>query len=155
MAADNFLTLSVNGVDEALKRNILAHLGAMPDSEVQRRAFLFNVEDNVTTALESMGYYHGELEEHLVEKEKGPWELKLTVNAGEPVKIQWVDINFSGEMLDDRAFDKWLAEVNIKPGDTLNHGIYSDVKSQLVTLALARGYFDGEFTDHRLTSTAI
>lgn len=150
MAADNFLTLSVNGVDEALKRNILAHLGAMPDSEVQRRAFLFNVEDNVTTALESMGYYHGELEEHLVEKEKGPWELKLTVNAGEPVKIQWVDINFSGEMLDDRAFDKWLAEVNIKPGDTLNHGIYSDVKSQLVTLALARGYFDGEFTESQI-----
>lgn len=150
MAADNFLTLSVNGVDEALKRNILAHLGAMPDSEVQRRAFLFNVEDNVTTALESMGYYHGEVEEQLVEKDKGPWELKLTVKAGEPVKVQWVDINFSGEMLDDRAFDKWLAEVNIKPGDTLNHGVYSDVKSQLVTLALARGYFDGEFTESQI-----
>lgn len=150
MAADNLLTLSITGVDEPLRRNILAHLGSLPDSEVQRRAFLFNIEDNVSTALESMGYYHGEVEEDLVEKDKGPWELKLTVKVGEPVKVQWVDINFSGEMLDDHAFDKWLSEVNIKPGDTLNHGVYSDVKSRLVALALARGYFDGEFTQSQI-----
>ncbi len=148
--ADNFLKLSVSGVDEALQRNILAHLGSLPDSDVQRRAFLFNVEDNVTTALESMGYYHGKIEEKLIENEKGPWELKLTVSAGEPTKIQWVDINFSGEMLDDRAFDQWLSQVNIKPGDTLNHGHYSELKSQLVALALARGYFDGEFTQSQI-----
>lgn len=148
--ADNFLKLSVSGVDEALQRNILAHLGSLPDSDVQRRAFLFNVEDNVTTALESMGYYHGKIEEKLIENEKGPWELKLTVSAGEPTKIQWVDINFSGEMLNDRAFDQWLSQVNIKPGDTLNHGHYSELKSQLVALALARGYFDGEFTQSQI-----
>lgn len=150
VAADNFLTLSVTGVDESLQRNILAHLGNLPDSEVQRRAFLFNVEDNVSTALESMGYYHGEVEEKLIENDKGPWELKLTVTAGEPIKIQWVDINFAGEMLTDSAFDSWLSQVNIKPGDTLNHGSYSELKSQLVTLALARGYFDGEFTQSQI-----
>ncbi|MCP3127219.1 autotransporter assembly complex family protein [Shewanella sp. KJ2020] len=150
VAADNFLTLSVTGVDESLKRNILAHLGNLPDSEVQRRAFLFNVEDNVSTALESMGYYHGEVEEKLIEHDKGPWELKLIVTAGEPIKIQWVDINFSGDMLTDNAFDTWLSQVNIKPGDTLNHGTYSELKSQLVTLALARGYFDGEFTQSQI-----
>jgi len=150
VAADNFLTLSVTGVDESLQRNILAHLGNLPDSEVQRRAFLFNVEDNVSTALESMGYYHGEVEEKLIENDKGPWELKLIVTAGEPIKIQWVDINFSGEMLTDSAFDTWLSQVKIKPGDTLNHGSYSELKSQLVTLALARGYFDGEFTQSQI-----
>ncbi len=150
MAADNLLTLSVSGVDDALKRNIIAHLGNLPDSEVQRRAFLFNVNENVNTALESMGYYHAELEEQLIEKDKGPWELQLSITPGEPVKIQWVDINFSGEMLEDRAFDKWLSELNIKPGDNLNHGVYADIKSQLVTLALARGYFDGEFTEARI-----
>ncbi|MCL1089460.1 autotransporter assembly complex protein TamA [Shewanella profunda] len=148
--ADNFLKLSVSGVDESLQRNIVAHLGTLPDSEVQRRAFLFNVEENVSTALESMGYYHGEVEEKLIENEKGPWELKLAVSAGEPTKVQWVDINFSGEMLNDRAFEQWLSRVSIKPGDTLNHGHYSELKSQLVALALARGYFDGEFTQSRI-----
>ncbi|QYJ80305.1 autotransporter assembly complex protein TamA [Shewanella acanthi] len=150
LAADNFLTVSVTGVDENLKRNIIAHLGSLPDSEVQRRAFLFNVEENVNTALKSMGYYHGEVDGQLKEKDKGPWELKINVNPGDPVIIQWVDINFSGEMLDDRAFDKWLSEVNIKPGDKLNHGTYADVKSQLVTLALARGYFDGDYTQAQI-----
>ncbi|MCS6115850.1 autotransporter assembly complex family protein [Shewanella baltica] len=149
-AADEFIKLSVTGVNEALQRNIVAHLGTLPESEVQRRAFLFNVDDNVSTALESMGYYHGEVEEKLTEHDKGPWELKLVITAGEPTIVQWVDINFSGEMLDDRAFDQWLAKVNLKPGDVLNHGVYSDVKSQLVTLALARGYFDGEFTESQI-----
>ncbi|MGL4447062.1 MAG: autotransporter assembly complex protein TamA [Shewanella sp.] len=146
LAAEHVLKVSVTGVDGALKRNILAHLGTLPDSDVQRRAFLFNVEDNVNTALESMGYYHGEVEDKLIERDKGPWELTLAIKTGEPITIAWVDIVFAGEMLTDRAFDQWLAQVNIKPGDTLNHGRYSDIKSQLVTLALARGYFDGEFT---------
>ncbi|MGL5358881.1 MAG: autotransporter assembly complex protein TamA, partial [Shewanella sp.] len=141
-----FLKVSVSGVDDALKRNILAHLGTLPESDVQRRAFLFNVEDNVSTALKSMGYYHGEVDDKLIERDKGPWELSLTIKTGKPIILEWVDIVFAGEMLTDRAFDQWLAQVNIKPGDTLNHGRYSDVKSQLVTLALARGYFDGEFS---------
>ena len=33
----------------------------------------------------------------------------------------------------------------MRPGDRLNHGVYDDIKSQLLTLALARGYFDGKF----------
>lgn len=147
VAADNpLLKVNVSGVDETLQRNIIAHLGQLPDSEVQRRAFLFNVDDNVTAALESMGYYHGEVNEKVTETEKGPWVLDLKVTAGEPIRILWVDINFSGDMLEDRGFDDWLSKIQMKPGDILNHGVYSDIKSQLVTLALARGYFDGEFT---------
>ncbi|MGL4711318.1 MAG: POTRA domain-containing protein, partial [Shewanella sp.] len=65
--ADSFIKLSVTGVNEALQSNILAHLGALPESEVQRRAFLFNVDDNVNTALESMGYYHGDVDAKLIE----------------------------------------------------------------------------------------
>jgi translocation and assembly module TamA len=145
-AAEEWLTLKLKGVDETMEQNILAHLGSLPKSDMQRRAFLFNAQERVTAALQSMGYYHGQIEEKLREKDKGPWKLTLNILPGEPIRLQWVDIRFSGEMLEDETFDLWLSTLEVKPGDILNHGVYENIKSQLVALALDRGYFEGEFT---------
>ncbi|WP_242620425.1 MULTISPECIES: autotransporter assembly complex family protein [Shewanella] len=143
--AESVLKVTVKGTSEALASNIQAHLGKTPENDVQRRAFLFNVEDNVTNALQSMGYYHAEVNTQ-IDNSQQPWQLTLDINPGDPVTIKWVDILFSGEMLEDEAFDSWLDTLTVKPGDRLNHGIYNTIKTQLITLALARGYFDGKFT---------
>nr|WP_250885877.1 autotransporter assembly complex family protein [Shewanella jiangmenensis] len=145
LGADPVLRVTVKGVDEALSKNILAHLGTLPENEVQRRAFLFNVDDSVTAALQSVGYYHGELTPTLERPEKGPWQLTLDVAAGEPTRIDWVDIRFHGDMLHDPSFSRWLDGVSLKPGDVLNHGKYESVKAELGALALSRGYFDGSY----------
>jgi translocation and assembly module TamA len=146
LADENWLTINVTGVPKKIEKNIFAHLGTLPDNDVQRRAFLFTVDDNTHDALESMGYYHAILDIDVKENDKGPWELSLNITPGEPVIIQWVDINFQGDMLQDNTFSLWLNSLKIKPGDTLNHGVYDSIKSQLITLALARGYFDGQYT---------
>ncbi|WP_372870209.1 autotransporter assembly complex family protein [Shewanella sp.] len=145
-AADPLLRVNVSGVDEALHKNILAHLGTLPESEVQRRAFLFNVDDAVGAALQSVGYYHGEVTQTLNRNEKGPWELVLTVIPGEPTRIDWVDFRFAGDMLNDRTFARWLDNVSLRPGDVLNHGRYETFKAELGAIALSRGYFDGEYS---------
>ncbi|MFA0372830.1 POTRA domain-containing protein, partial [Vibrio sp. 10N.222.54.F6] len=44
--ANDLLTLKVEGVTGSLERNVKAHLGTLPKSDVQRRAFIFNAEDN-------------------------------------------------------------------------------------------------------------
>ncbi|WP_228768520.1 autotransporter assembly complex protein TamA [Shewanella sp. TC10] len=144
-AKDDWLNIKLTGASERLTKNIRAHLGDSPTSAVQRRAFLFTVEDSVTAALESMGHYHAKVDIEVTEAEKGPWTLNVTIDEGEPTIIEWIDIKFSDEMIDDNSFNRWLNQLTIKPGDTLNHGVYSDLKSQLVTLALARGYFDATF----------
>jgi translocation and assembly module TamA len=146
MAADDWLTVSISGVKSPLKKNIISHLGQAPQNEIQRRAYLFGVEDNTTEALESMGFYRAKIEVSVVETETGPWQLNIKVEPGEPVILQWIDIGFDDEMLEDRTFMRWLDGLTIKPGDKLHHGVYEDIKSQLVTLALARGYFDGKIT---------
>tara|TARA_R110000851_G_scaffold226470_4_gene379338 strand:- start:7866 stop:9656 length:1791 start_codon:yes stop_codon:yes gene_type:complete len=146
LADENWLTINVTGVPKKIEKNIVAHLGTLPDNDVQRRAFLFTVDDNTHNALESMGYYHAILDIDVKENDKGPWELSLNITLGEPVIIQWVDIRFQGDMLQDNTFSLWLNSLKIKPGDTLNHGVYDSIKSQLITLALARGYFDGQYT---------
>ncbi|WP_143562328.1 autotransporter assembly complex family protein [Shewanella sp. UCD-KL12] len=143
--ADDFLTLKVTGVTPRLTQNIEAHLGTLPTSEVQRRAFIFNAEDNANAAMHSLGYYHSVIEQQVTENDKGPWALSLKIQAGEPTRVDWVDIHFDGEILDDPFILKWLDQITIKPGDILNHGKYEQIKSQLITIALARGYFDGKY----------
>jgi translocation and assembly module TamA len=144
-ADDPLLNLRIEGVSGELEKNIRAHLGNFPESKVQRRAYLFNVSDSVEAALESMGYYHGRLEQEIKENEQGPWELKLTITPGEVTRLQWVDIRLEGEVLNDPWINRWLSQIKIKPGDPLNHGDYEQIKSQLISLALARGYFDGHY----------
>jgi len=149
--ANDWLTLKIEGVDDVLERNIKAHLGALPKSKVQRRAFIFNAEDNTTAALHSLGFYHGVINEEVAQSEDGPWTLALSIAPGEPTRLQWIDINFDGEIVEDQFILKWLDTVTIKPGDVLNHGTYEQLKSQLVTIALARGYFDGKYKRSAIT----
>ncbi|QUN07581.1 outer membrane protein assembly factor [Shewanella yunxiaonensis] len=145
-AAKELLKLQIDGVDGALKRNILAHLGPLPENDAQRRAWLFDASNSVQDALQSLGYYHGKLKQQLVENDKGPWQLTLTVTPGDVTHIQWVDIVLDGEILNDPVVNQWLDQVSIRPGDNLNHGSYESVKAQLATLALSRGYFDGHYS---------
>ncbi|MCG9696821.1 autotransporter assembly complex family protein [Shewanella sp. Isolate11] len=149
-SANNWLEVKVTGADEALTRNITAHLGELPKSKTQRNAFIFNAEDNIEAALHSLGYYHGQIKQQVLSPEDAPWQLNITVKAGEPTRIQWVDIQLQGEIQNDNAVNQWLNNVAMKPGDILNHGQYEDVKSQLLTLALARGYFDGRYVTNSI-----
>lgn len=143
--ANDLLTLKIEGVTGSLERNVKAHLGALPKSDVQRRAFIFNAEDNINAALHSMGYYNSKIEQEFNRNEKGPWKLSYLITPGEPTTVRWVDIQVSGEMRDDQLFEQWLSQLSIRPGDRLNHGVYEELKAQLLTLSLARGYFDGKF----------
>ncbi|MDO6678228.1 MULTISPECIES: autotransporter assembly complex family protein [unclassified Shewanella] len=145
-AKDNWLTVKVTGASGRLTKNIQAHLGNNPDSEVQRRAYLFTVEDNVNAALESIGHYHAKVSINVEEATKGPWKLNIDIDEGAPTIVQWIDIKFSEQMIEDNSFNRWLDQLTIKPGDVLDHGVYQELKNQLVTLAMARGYFDGKFS---------
>ncbi|WP_081933463.1 autotransporter assembly complex protein TamA [Shewanella mangrovi] len=146
MADDKpLLKVKINGVEGALKRNIQAYLGDDPVTDAQRDAYLFNVDDSITSALESLGYYHGKFKQDLAQTEQGPWQLQLDITPGEVTHLQWINVRIHGEMLDDPVFNRWLNSVALKPGDKLNHGDYEQMKSQLSAIAFARGYFDGEY----------
>ncbi|WP_157608850.1 autotransporter assembly complex protein TamA [Shewanella violacea] len=147
VVANDFLTLNISGVNSALTRNVKAHLGNLPTSNVQRRAYIFNAEDNIKAALHSLGYYHVQMEQDVTSPDEGPWTLAISISPGEPTRIAWVDVHFEGEILDDDFILQWLDKISIKPGDILDHGKYERVKSQLISYTLARGYFDGKYIE--------
>ncbi|MCL1123373.1 autotransporter assembly complex protein TamA [Shewanella surugensis] len=148
--AKDWLTLNITGVNTSLKKNIVAHLGTLPKSSVQRRAYLFNAKDNITAALQSMGYYHSLIKQKTIQNKKAAWVFKIEISLGKPTRLQWIDIRIEGELLEDPVFNQWLNQLKIRPGDILNQGTYEQMKSQLISMALARGYFDGQYTQSQI-----
>lgn len=113
---------------------------------------LIKNNDTIQTALKTVGYYDTKEAFTLdPNKEyKGDKPLLIAdVELGKPVTLEQVDVQITGQAQDDPLFEKLAANLP-KPGTQLNHETYDDHKSNLQKLARQRGYFDAEFTVHRL-----
>ena len=143
------LTVVLDGeLPKAVEKNILSHLGKLPDTELERSAFIYSAKDNTSKALQSLGYYQADISA-IVEKE--PWKLILTIALHEPTVIHNVDIDVSGEAQNDHSFIALMDNFNIKQGDKLHHGKYEALKSDFLSLALQRGYLNGALLESNIT----
>ena len=120
----------------------------------QRSSLLGIIKNNdvVQTALKTVGYYDS-AESFTLDPNKeykGDKPLLIAdVTLGKPVKLEQVDVQITGQAQGDPQFEK-LNQTLPKPGTQLNHETYEDYKSNLQKLARQRGYFDAEFSVHRL-----
>jgi len=143
------LTVTLDGdLPEAIQKNIRAHLGSPPDTELERAAFIYSAKDNTYNALQALGYY---LSDITAKVDENPWKLVLSIRLNEPTLIKNIDINITGEAQNDSAFVTLLNNIDIQQGDKLNHGKYEAIKSTILSLALQRGYFDGTLIDSNIT----
>lgn len=143
------LVVQLNGeLPKNIKQNILSHIGKLPNTELERSAFIYSVKDNTSNALQALGYYQASVNTTL-NKEK--WELELTIDLGKPTTLDNVVITINGDAKADEAFRQLLTKTNINSGDKLHHGKYEELKSDLIALGLQRGYFDGQLKLSNIT----
>ena len=143
------LTLTLDGeLPKAIEKNILSYLGKLPETELERSAFIYSAKDNTYKALQSLGYYQAGI---ITVVEKDPWQLILTITLNEPTIINNINIQLSGEAKNDPAFIALMDNHVIQQGDKLHHGKYEALKSDLLSLALQRGYFNGVLIDSNIT----
>jgi len=148
----NNLTVKLEGkLPKAVHRNILSYLGELPTSELERSAFIYSAKGNIDKALQSLGYYKANI---MVVVEKAPWQLIITIILHEPTLISNIDVSITGEARDDPAFIALMNNKDIQQGDKLHHGKYESLKSNLLSLALQRGYFNGTLIDSSITIKA-
>jgi len=141
VAFSSNLTVTLEGdLPEAIQKNISAHLGNLPNTELERAAFIYSAKDNTDNALQALGYYQSDI---IVKVNENPWKLVLTIQLNKATVIDNVDINIAGEAQADPAFIALLNSIDILPGEILHHGKYETLKSSLLSLALQRGYFGG------------
>lgn len=144
-ALANSLSVTLQeGLPETLKDNILSHLGQLPKTDLERSAYIYSAKKNTENALQSLGYYQADIDLNITQS---PWHLTIAIVLNEPTIIDNIQIDISGEAKTDPAFKHLIEHHLIKQGDILHHGKYEELKADILSLALQRGYLDGELLD--------
>jgi len=148
--ANNLVVTLEGKLPEVVQHNIISHLGTLPENDLARSAFIYSARDNTQQALQALGYYQADI---IVKTEKSgqdPWLLIINITLPSPTLLDKVVIIIEGEANLDPAFKELLNSHNVKHGQSLHHGKYEDLKSDLLSLALQRGYFNGELTESKI-----
>ncbi len=133
--------------DEKLKENAQIYINEISAEESdgsERHQEL--VRTALYKGLRVLGYYDFQLNFSLAPNGK---ELIANVELGNPVRIEQTDVQIEGDAKKDEAFLALNKDLPNK-GDIVNHESYDDYKSAVQKLAVQRGYFDADFSIHRL-----
>ena len=143
------LKFSVVGIEGEQKKNVLAYLGAAPESDENRRNFVVSARDKVESALQALGYYQPEIEIDL-QRTEPKWRLSIVVNAGEPVRVRDISIQILGAAANDDNFTRLTSDTGFSSGDVLHHGRFESFRENVLSLGQRRGYLRGEIVASRI-----
>ncbi|MFB0951061.1 MAG: POTRA domain-containing protein, partial [Halioglobus sp.] len=143
------MKFSVVGIQGEQKKNVLAYLGAAPESDENRRNFVVSAKDKVESALQALGYYQPEIEIDL-QRTEPKWRLSIVVNAGEPVRVRDINIQILGAAANDDNFTRLTSDIGFSSGDVLHHGRFESFRENVLSLGQRRGYLRGEIAASRI-----
>lgn len=142
--------INVQGADAQLEQNIRSHvvLPAIACDATQRRLnrFLPQVREDVTRAARALGYYFASQESGFRMSDEC-WRLDISIDPGEPLHINDININVLGG---DDFFADLLTDLPLQRGDALNHGEYEQIKALLSASAIENGFFGARFNRSQL-----
>jgi len=156
--ADTSPAITINGGSETLRDNVRQYLTIAEEPcsapEWRLKSLLVDGETEIEQAAQAVGYYQIKFTTKLTQ-ERECWQLTIQLTPGEQVKVTDIKIVINGEGANDRAFKQLQENPEIHVGDTLNHGLYENLKNRITNLASTRGYFDGRFEATRITVNTI
>ncbi|MEH6576091.1 MAG: autotransporter assembly complex family protein [Amphritea sp.] len=154
MAASS-LTVKIDGVSSDQEKNIrgLLRIQQLEGKEIENRSrlrFLHSKADKeIRRALQPFGLYRPDITSLLSEKEQ-QWTAHYQISPGPVLLIGNLDIQLLGEALQDDKFNQLMTKPSLRSGNPLLHSDYESFKRQFRSLATERGYFQAEFTQHRV-----
>jgi translocation and assembly module TamA len=149
-AADVVPLLRVEGAQGELLANLQAHLRLpMEDCSVSTarlQRYLPALRSSAIAAMNALGYYHADMRLRFA-RQDDCWQLRLNLEAGEPVRYREVALAIGGGVAEQDLFIPLAGVAGIRPGAILHHGNYENLKDELGSLAADYGYFDARFSD--------
>ncbi|MHB1350231.1 MAG: autotransporter assembly complex protein TamA [Desulfobulbaceae bacterium] len=149
------VTVSVSGLTEPLRANVLASLSLVRQGDDPRlndvlvERLFARAEKEIKEALQPFGYYSPVVNARLDRRDNG-WQADFAVVPGRPVLITLLDVSLSGAGRDDPALLKALRDFPLHAGQVLDHRQYEAGKRKLTSAALSAGYRDVSFSRHSL-----
>ena len=148
--ASNLVVTLKGELPKVVQTNVISHLGTLPENDLARSAFIYSARDNTKQALQALGYYQADINVKTEKPGQDPWLLIINITLPAQTLLDKVLIIIEGEANSDTAFKELLNNHQIKHGQSLHHGKYEDLKSGLLSLALQRGYFNGELIESKI-----
>lgn len=150
-------TVKLRGISGEMADNVRKSLSLMnlPEDEHKdlgeaRLAYLVRkLPAELDLALQPYGYYEATIEPKIT-RENGTANVILTVNPGEPVTVEVLNLAMHGQGADDTVIKAALAAFHPREGEVLDHGRYEAHKSAIQRALLAHGYFDAKMDRHRV-----
>jgi translocation and assembly module TamA len=147
--AEGFLDVRVEPANPALKANIEGYIGSVADrDEPALQRTRRGAEELAKKAAQALGFYHAQIDSS-VQAGANP-RLRLSVVAGEPVRLRNVTLRVEGDLARLEGFRLPDAKA-LRTGQALNHGLYEDAKRLILNQASRYGFFSGHFTAQRLS----
>lgn len=145
------LSVSVRGVDGALRDNVLAHVGAVSLgrrdrlSERSRQEIISNGVRNAREALRPFGYYAPEVEATVTTRGDGEHVLDLRISPGPPIVVSEVAVSVSGDGADHDRLERWQNNWPLPVGSQLDQTIWADYKNVGIEQAQYVGFLAADF----------
>lgn len=145
--------IELSGVTGERKQNIELYLSSIAASEINPSArFKNRVNRDIKLALRGLGYYQVVVD--FEDQHKGKdYVLQAKITANKFVYIDINDIRIIGGAANDTQFLQLLKNAAPKKGERLHHGKYENYKSELMSLANRKGFFDAKFERTELIVT--
>lgn len=146
------LDAAVKGLKGAAATNVVNYLAGLTlEEDVPAERYEDEIIRRTQEALQAFGYYDAQITLRYPEKGLlGGDDVVVTVDAGEPVTIETLELRLEGDAARDKVMKKVLADADLEEGDVLRHSRYDSLKSTLTSLSLERGYFDTSFSQQRI-----
>lgn len=146
--------IRILGIEDEKQLNnaeVFLGLSRVKGEAISQPAYVNYLIDNgakeIALSQQPFGFYQSEVrsERHIQE---GNLIVTYHVNLNAPTTIRAVEVNVSGMAADDPEFQQLLTENPFREGEVLSHEQYETYKARFLELAVARGYFDGQFTSN-------
>jgi translocation and assembly module TamA len=150
------VTIKIRGVAGPLRSNVLAYLSfsryqrskdLTPDTVDRLQS---RIGREVQSALRPFGYFQPKVRSQVTAAGPGNWQVAVTIEPGQPVILQKVDVRVVGPGADSPLFTRITSRLPLHVGDKLNQAQYESVKSDLLRTAATYGYLDATLTRHEL-----
>lgn len=151
------LSVRIEGLDEYKKAKINVQ-NALSIYEYQDREappplrvewLNAQAEEEIKMALEPYGFYKPTIKTDL-RLEKDTWIATYKITPNEPIKIDTLIFEISGEGYRKRIFKKIIEDSDLRLEAPLNQVSYQKMKDQLYNRALSMGYFEVNFPAHEI-----
>lgn len=107
-------------------------------------------EQEISTALQTYGYYRVEVDKELEQISEERWRAQYTIRPGRRLRLERVDLELMGEGARNPQLSRPFDTFPLQPGDVLDQTRYKKAKSEMVQTATELGFFDYSFEQHRI-----